>query len=952
MAIVVHLLYENIADQQRQDARVARTYQVMSQFHALAETMARAESSQRGFLLTGDSEYLAKLEAVLREEQSLRQNLRRLLADNVHQQIRLNELDGMFDARAARLRTAIATFQQRGLSSALATIRLDDGSARENLRRMISAAEQAEQEVMAQQSQAAESRAIQTNWMLGFGAAALLSLLAAAGFIIEHVIKNLDEARTAERNARERLRLALDSANAGIWEWDLATNRNAWSDELWKLYGLEPNSCTPSYEAWRQILHPDDRSEAEKAVGDATRFGVELNVEFRVRNREGRDRWLLARAQPMRDKEGKPRSFIGIALDITHRKRAEELLREREEIQRRFTESAPVAIAMFDQEMRYLAASRRYREDYKLQDVDLLGRSHYEIFPEIPDAWREIHRRCLKGAVERSDGEPFRRADGIQQWVRWEIQPWRTANGEIGGVVLFSEDITTQKRAEQALRDEEGRLRLAQEVARIGTFERDFETGLATWTPELEAIYGLSPGAFDGKFETLENLIHPDDRSRAVEQIYRALDTGKLETEWRTLRPDGTVRWIAGRGSAFRDATGKPVRLVGVNIDITDAKTSEQALRQAHAELRQSEQRFRQVFENAPTAIGIFALAGEMEDCNPAFCRLLGYTPEELRQLGFLSLVHPEDRAARLAELDEIQSGKIPYVENESRYVRQGGEIVWVHKFLSLLPQDDGKPRVLRLLTDISEMKRANLEIRRLNAELECRVNQRTAELQAANKELEAFSYSVSHDLRAPLRGIDGWSLALAEDYQDQLDERAQQYLHRVRSETQRMGLLIDDMLRLSRISSGELRLARVDLTGIARGIVQELEEANSERTFEFTICPGLTAFCDARLMRIALTNLLSNAVKFTAPRTPARIEFSRTNGAFCVRDNGIGFDMAYAGSLFGAFQRLHRPSEFPGSGIGLAIVQRVIRRHGGRVWAQAQLGLGASFHFTIGSSS
>jgi len=253
---------------------------------------------------------------------------------------------------------------------------------------------------------------------------------------------------------------------------------------------------------------------------------------------------------------------------------------------------------------------------------------------------------------------------------------------------------------------------------------------------------------------------------------------------------------------------------------------------------------------------------------------------------------------------------------------------------------------------DTRQLREEHSADRLLNDELEQRVKDRTVQLEASNRELEAFCYSVSHDLRAPLRGIDGWSLALLEDYREKLDEKGCQYLNRVRADTQRMGRLIDDLLLLSRVTRGTIQRSRVDLTAIAQSVAARLRETEPERRVEFAAQPGLTAQGDARLLDIVLSNLLGNAWKFSGRRPLARVEFGRTEvggkPAFFVRDNGVGFDMSYAQKLFGAFQRMHEASEFPGTGIGLATVQRVIQRHGGRVWAEAQVDRGATFYFTL----
>jgi len=269
----------------------------------------------------------------------------------------------------------------------------------------------------------------------------------------------------------------------------------------------------------------------------------------------------------------------------------------------------------------------------------------------------------------------------------------------------------------------------------------------------------------------------------------------------------------------------------------------------------------------------------------------------------------------------------------------------WANKYTP----SEMKVNLLQTLADAAARAIENV---RLYDELEHRVAQRTHQLETANKELEAFSYSVSHDLRAPLRGIDGWSLALLEDYGYMLDSQAMVYLDRVRNETQRMGHLIDDMLKLSRVTRSELHPVNVDLTALANTISQRLKEANPNRKLDFVIQSGLSITGDSQLLEIALTNLLDNACKFTKRQTVAKIEFGTAliddTLTYFIRDNGVGFDMTYATKLFGAFQRMHKQSDFPGTGIGLATVQRIIRRHGGKIWAESQVDEGSTFYFTI----
>lgn len=252
----------------------------------------------------------------------------------------------------------------------------------------------------------------------------------------------------------------------------------------------------------------------------------------------------------------------------------------------------------------------------------------------------------------------------------------------------------------------------------------------------------------------------------------------------------------------------------------------------------------------------------------------------------------------------------------------------------------------------LEQIQQRDTDLRKAHSELEQRVEDRTAELAAANRELEAFSYSVSHDLRAPLRSIDGFSLALLEDYGDKLDSAGQDYLHRVRSATQRMGILIDDLLNLSRVTRTEMHKEPVDLSGIARSAASDLMKTNGHRNVEWVIEDGVEAFGDSRLLRIVLDNLLGNSWKYTSKHDQARIEFGRersnASSVYYVKDDGAGFDPAYSERLFGAFQRLHGITEFPGTGVGLATVYRIVQRHGGRVWAEGAVEKGVIVRFTL----
>jgi PAS domain S-box-containing protein len=516
-------------------------------------------------------------------------------------------------------------------------------------------------------------------------------------------------------------------------------------------------------------------------------------------------------------------------------------------------------------------------------------------------------------------------------------------NGRRTRLSLLS-DVTDKLRVEKALRESEQRLRTITDNVPVLIGYVDSEQRYRFVNRAFEAWHGISRDGHHGKTvrevtgEARYAMVRPQIDAVLAGQtvtVERMIKSAAKEAYWRTTY----VPHFGERGNV------EGFYILG--YDITDRRKAEEALAHERTLLRL-------VIDNLPDHVYVKDLERRYILVNSSSLKARGCADygEVIGKTGFD--FYPREIAEQYdAEDREVIQTGAAFLNREQCVTHADGSRTWhLTAKVPMRGADGSIIGIVGINRDITEIKRGQELIRELNASLEQKVLERTAQLEAANRELESFAYSVSHDLRAPLRSIDGFSHALLEDYRDRLDEAGRDYLQRVRKSSQRMAALIDDLLELSRITRTEMHMGMVDMSAIAHEVVAEIEREWPNRAVEVNIVRGVRARADEGLMRVALDNLLRNAWKFTAGRVPARIEFGveqRAEGkVYFVRDNGVGFDMAHASKLFGAFQRLHSNAQFPGTGIGLATVQRVMHRHGGRIWAESAPDKGSTFFFTF----
>jgi PAS domain S-box-containing protein len=640
--------------------------------------------------------------------------------------------------------------------------------------------------------------------------------------------------------------------------------------------------------------------------------------------------------------------FGDIAWEIAERKTTEEVLARTEERFRTVAHSLSDIVYEWD-----LRDSVEWFGDVQMmrsQGADMFPGSRQEWIDRIHDDDRPIVQlaieRHLKGEISFNCEYRIRAGNG--QWRYWtdrgtalrsdSLEPhrWVGSVSDISDQVNSRKDLAASEKRYHTLYDTMRDAFVSVNMAgKIIECNQAYLTLLGYTRQELEhkTYLDITPEQWHALESTIvDTQVLPRGYSDLYEKEYRGKSGRVIPVELRTI--------------LIRDDAGIPAGMWAIIRDISSRKEADELI-------RASQERFRSTFEQAAVGIAHVAPDGHWIRLNERFSEIVGYPMNELLVTTFQEITHPDDLNTDLELVRQMLANERDRYSLEKRYVRKDRTTVWVNLTVSLVRDPQGQPDYfIAVVEDISERKNLDADLRHLTAELEHRVEERTMQLETSNKELESFSYSVAHDLRAPLRGIDGWSQALLQEYAPSLDEKASEYLHRVRTESQRMGELIDDMLLLSRVARTDLIRRSVPFSVLAERVAQRVQQSYPDRAIGIEVHRNLTINADPHLLDIVLTNLIDNACKFTRERSPAAITIGtcERDGAsyWFVRDNGVGFDMKYSRKLFTPFQRMHRQSDYPGTGIGLATVQRIISRHGGRVEIDSAKGHGTTVYFTM----
>jgi PAS domain S-box-containing protein len=694
-------------------------------------------------------------------------------------------------------------------------------------------------------------------------------------------------------------------------------------------------------------LYPQSPAIAQKHLemdGELWRKPGGQSYEATVTARDGRARDTIYYKATFANGSGEVAGLIGAIVDITARKQAEASLLESERRFRRTFELAGSGVAHIAMDRRFLRVNRRLCEILGYPQDELLRLTGRQIsHPDDLDVINAQRPPLYAGEIDSVRVEKrYLRKDGSIVWVSFTMVVERDAAGKPQYEIAFFDDITARKGAEAALRESEERFRSVVDCANDGILVYDKQLNIVAGNLAAERIVGLPLAKIIGAagFTSLLPCVHadgspvlPDERPTRLTVKGGKPLTGQIVGIY---RPDSSMNWVAvNTGFLRRPGETDWYGVVSTIGDITKQRNAELAL-------SASEALYRQTFELATAGIAHIDLSGRFVSVNRRLCEILGYTEKELIGRAVKEVSHPEDRDLADSQRMRVRSGDRPSVRFEKRYIRKGGQIVWVDLAVALARDAQGHPQYeIALFDDITARKAAEAALRGAHEELK-----------RSNAELEQFAYVASHDLQEPLRMVSSYTQLLMRRYGDKLDGDAREFTAFIVDGATRMKQLIEDLLAYSRVGTRDKNFKPVEAESSLKRALTNLRAAiqDSGATVTQDRLPSIP--CDEVQLAQLFQNLIGNALKFRKPdAAPAVHVGAAERGAeweFTVRDNGIGIEPQYFERIFMVFQRLHDKGEYPGTGIGLAIVKKVVERHGGRIWVQSQLGAGTTFHFTM----